>query len=392
MKKKKRILMDILMTIVLIVGICAALYPFVSDGLNQYVEQQVISYHQRKANEKNNEQIAAEKAKLAEKNREIAKKNNPGADPLANQPEKERAENRSYFEKHTIAVLKIPDINVSLPVYDQTNDVFLSRGATLLEGTSYPTGGTNTHAVISAHRGLPEAKLFTDLPKLKKGDQFFIEINQETLAYKVDDISVIEPTETEKLKIVEGQDYVTLMTCTPYMINSHRLLVRGHRVPYQKAMKKKIDAIDRDIKLRQTLLVIGCLLLAAILITFIYQRIKAAKIANRKYQLYFLLQDQAGQGLGGQIFQLYTRNGKRPLTRTGEYVYLTTDETGRLVEPALSGGRYTLKTEGLQLRIKVKKVNDRAFTILGGKQVQVVDTEEIPQVRVIKKTKENKFS
>lgn len=382
MKKKKRMITDILMILVLIVGICAALYPFVSDGLSQYVEQQVISYHQRKANEQNEEQIAAEKERLEQKNREIAKKNNPGADHLAGQPEKEPIQDMSFFERHTIAVLKIPEINVSLPVYDQTKDIFLTRGATLLEGTSYPTGGTSTHSVISAHRGLPEAKLFTDLPKLKKGDEFFIEINQETLAYKVDDITVIEPTETETLKIVEGKDYVTLMTCTPYMINSHRLLVRGYRVPYQKAMQKKIDDIDRDIQLRQLLLLIGCLLLAVLLIALIYQRIRAAKIANRKYELSFLLQDATGQGIGEKTFQLYTGNGKHPITKAGEKIFLTTDAAGHLAKTPLTGGRYSLKADGLQLKLKVKKVKARSFTIIGGKQATVIEAAEGVRVRL----------
>lgn len=102
---------------------------------------------------------------------------------------------KTYFEKHTIGVLTIPEINVHLPIFDETNTVLLEKGASLLEGTSYPTGGESTHAVISSHRGLPQAKLFTDLPKLTLGDSFYIEINGQTLAYQVDQIKTVEPTD-----------------------------------------------------------------------------------------------------------------------------------------------------------------------------------------------------
>ena len=117
----------------------------------------------------------------------------------------------------------------------------------LLEGTSYPTGGENTHAVISSHRGLPQAKLFTDLPKLTLGDSFYIEINGRTLAYQVDQIKTVEPTDTKDLRIEKGQDFVTLLTCTPYMVNSHRLLVRGHRVPYHaKEVQKEVQKVSEN--------------------------------------------------------------------------------------------------------------------------------------------------
>ncbi|MDT0901799.1 class C sortase, partial [Staphylococcus pseudintermedius] len=129
-------------------------------------------------------------------------------------------------------------------MFDTTNDLFLAKGTSLLEGTSYPTGGKSTHAVISGHRGLPSAKLFTDLPDLKKGDVFFIEINKRTLAYEIDQLKVVEPTETEDLLIEKDKDLVTLLTCTPYMINSHRLLVRGHRIPYTPKMAKNLQRAD----------------------------------------------------------------------------------------------------------------------------------------------------
>lgn len=378
MKRKRRLLMDSIMIMVLVIGIGLFLYPFVSDALNQYMEQQVISYYQEKANQKNEAQVQAEKEKMARKNQEIAKANNPGTDSLDEEPAKSVPKDKTYYEKHTIAVLKIPSIKVSLPVYDQTNEVFLSRGATLLEQTSYPTGGENTHAVISAHRGLPRAKLFTDLPELEKGDQFYIEINQETLAYEVDQIKTIEPTDTEDLRIVPGQDYVTLMTCTPYMINSHRLLVRGHRITYQKPMKKKIAVADRNIKLQQLALLAACLLLAGLLGWLIYRRIKAARIAKRNYDLHFYLQRSDGQPLAGVTFQLYSNNGKRPLTQKGKELSVTTNGQGEIKKEQLRGGRYQLKAADLTLNVFVKKVADKEFQVKQNKQLQLLmEAEQI---------------
>ena len=127
-----------------------------------------------------------------------------------------------------------PKINVNLPIFDQTTTKLLEKGACLLEGTSYPVGGVSTHAVLSSHRGLPQAKLFTDLPRLQIEDRFYIEINGQYLTYQIDQIQTVAPTKTETLQIQDNQDLVTLVTCTPYMINSHRLLVRGHRVAVEQ--------------------------------------------------------------------------------------------------------------------------------------------------------------
>ena len=126
--------------------------------------------------------------------------------------------------------LWVSKIGVELPIYHGTSDGVLQIAAGHLEGTSLPVGGESTHAVISAHRGLPSAKLFTNLDQLEVGDTFTITVLDRVLTYEVDKISIVLPTETDELKIAEGKDYVTLMTCTPYGINTHRLLVRGRRV------------------------------------------------------------------------------------------------------------------------------------------------------------------
>ena len=136
-----------------------------------------------------------------------------------------------------IGYIDIDKIQVKLPIYHGTSDAVLQVAAGHLEGTSLPVGGQSTHAVISAHRGLPSAKLFTNLDQLEVGDTFTITVLDRVLTYEVDQISIVLPTETDNLKVVDGKDYVTLMTCTPYGINSHRLLVRGRRIETPDKLK-----------------------------------------------------------------------------------------------------------------------------------------------------------
>ena len=132
----------------------------------------------------------------------------------------------------SLGYITIPKIDVNLPIYEGTSDDVLLKGVGHLEGSSYPLGGESTHSVLTGHRGLAEAVLFTDLDKLQEGDKFYLHIMAEVLAYQVDQVKVVLPEETDDLTIVQGQDYCTLVTCTPYAINTHRMLVRGTRVPY----------------------------------------------------------------------------------------------------------------------------------------------------------------
>lgn len=143
-----------------------------------------------------------------------------------------------------IGYVKIDKIGVELPVYHGTSDQVLNRGVGHLEGTSLPVGGKNTHCVMSAHRGLPSAKLFTDLDRLELGDTFQVIVLDQMLTYQVDQVKVITPTEVDDLLIVEGQDYCTLFTCTPYGINTHRLLVRGIRV--ETIVEKPVIYVSND--------------------------------------------------------------------------------------------------------------------------------------------------
>lgn len=135
--------------------------------------------------------------------------------------------------------VQIPKIGLDAPIYAGTSETVLQKGIGHMEGTSLPVGGESTHSVITGHRGLPSAELFTKLDELEIGDKFYIKYIGGTLAYEVDQIKVVEPTDFSQITIEEGQDYLTLLTCTPYMVNSHRLLVRGHRTEYVEAIQEK---------------------------------------------------------------------------------------------------------------------------------------------------------
>ncbi|WDN58175.1 class C sortase [Streptococcus parasuis] len=245
-KNIKRKLIDTIMVLILVSGIGVLSYPFIRNSLNDLINQQLIRHYQEEANQKSKEEYQQQLSKMEEMNKQFAYQNiSPGFDPFSDEA-KEIEETKVIYEDHIIGVISIPKISVRLPIFDQTTEAFLSKGATYLEGTSYPIGGESTHSVISGHRGLTEAKLFTDLPDLVKGDRFYIELGEgEIHAYQVDDIKVVEPTDVSSLQIVKGQDYITLVTCTPYMVNSHRLLVRGYRIPY---VPEQMESDEKEAK------------------------------------------------------------------------------------------------------------------------------------------------
>jgi len=170
--------------------------------------------------------------------------------------------------------VEIPVIDVKIPIYHYTTDESLEKGAGHLFGSSLPVGGESTHAILSAHRGLPSAKLFTDLNLVEEGDIFYLHILNQTLAYEVDQIQTVLPDQTESLAIEEGKDYVTLVTCTPYAVNTHRLLVRGHRTTVeaakeaQKSEKKVSGATNPSLPMILLCVVIG-IVIAAVLVTVI---------------------------------------------------------------------------------------------------------------------------
>ena len=234
MKKKAG---NLVICIIFLAGLSLLLYPFVANQWNNYRQKQLISGYEQAVSEKEAAEgidYDAERKKAEDYNEALlpcvlpdsfALAESSGVDPV-------------YMNTLNIAgdemmgSVEIPKINIKIPIYHTTEEEVLNKGAGHLEGSSLPVGGANTHAVISAHRGLPSASLFTDLDQLKEGDHFLIHVLNETLCYEVDKISVVKPENTTALAVEDGQDLVTLLTCTPYGVNTERLLVRGHRVPY----------------------------------------------------------------------------------------------------------------------------------------------------------------
>lgn len=179
--------------------------------------------------------------------------------------------------------IEIPDIKVKLPIYHGVSEATLQVGIGHVEGTSLPIGGEGTHSVLAGHRGLPSAKLFSNLDQLEIGDRFYLKVLNQTLAYEVDQIKVVLPTDTSLLDIEKGRDLVTLLTCTPYGINTHRLLVRGSRIPYQEKVEQKEETTNLGDQAAQInpmhALVIGGLVLfwAIILLILLIRRAKERK-------------------------------------------------------------------------------------------------------------------
>lgn len=241
-KQKKLLAAKFTMCLVFILGCLLFCYPFFSNWYARNVQTHVSNdYRQMVQKDVSQKKMDSLKKTMKNYNQKLQSGvSNIIKDPFADDSEKEGELDHAYNVVSRelgdiVAVVKIPIIDVNLPVYNNTTDLQLQEGAGLLRGTSMLTGGKGSHSVVTGHRGLPSARLFTDLPKLKTGDQFYIEILNEIHAYQVDKITVIEPSDTNALQAVSGEDYVSLMTCTPYMVNTHRLLVRGHRIPYNPA-------------------------------------------------------------------------------------------------------------------------------------------------------------
>ena len=173
--------------------------------------------------------------------------------------------------------VEIPKLKMSLPIYHGTEDTVLQIAVGHLEGSSLPVGGSGTHCVLTGHRGLPSAKLFSNLDEMEEGDTFSIHVLDRTLTYQVDQIRIVEPREVEDLEIEEGKDYCTLLTCTPYGINSHRLLVRGYRIANAvSAQRIPADAVQIDIVI-VVLAVAVVILLAGGILWFLVRRIYERK-------------------------------------------------------------------------------------------------------------------
>lgn len=225
-KRIKRRLPLLFILILLMMGVGLFMYPKVSNWISVYTAKTEICSYDKAVQQLDNTDKYKLIKEAQEYNKALAK--NDG-----NKLKKFNYD-RILSISGSMAYIDIPKINVYIPIFHGTNDKELEQGVGHMKGTSFPVGGESTHSVIAGHTGLPTAEIFTDIDQLVKGDIFYIHVLDEILAYKVDQIKVVLPDETDDTQIFQGEDYVTLLTCTPYGINDHRLLVRGTRIPYDK--------------------------------------------------------------------------------------------------------------------------------------------------------------
>ena len=241
-KKKSNYFITVILILTLLAGLSLLLYPSVSDYWNSFHQSQAISQYSEKV-----KNLDKEMRKKMWEDAQSYNQRMKGQNKDYTLSEEEKAEYESMLNVDSNGIMgyvEIPKINCSLPIYHGTTASVLQTAIGHLEWTSLPVGGESTHCVLSGHRGLPSAKLFTNLDKLNEGDIFMLRVMDEVLTYEVDQILIVEPQQVEALRIVEGKDYCTLVTCTPYGINSHRLLVRGHRIENVKEANKARVAAD----------------------------------------------------------------------------------------------------------------------------------------------------
>lgn len=266
-KKKQSNCINMILILMLFVGLSLLLYPSVSNYWN--------SLHSTKAIANYAEQVASLDENQYEEVWQAARAYNAVLADRSNGywlSDEQRADYEQLLDISGLGVMgyiEIPEIEVSLPIYHGTEDSVLQIAVGHLDWSSLPVGGESTHCVLSGHRGLPSAKLFTNLDKLVEGDLFLLRVLDEVLTYEVDQILIVEPHETEALQVVDGKDYCTLVTCTPYGINTHRLLVRGHRVDNieeARVIRVTADAIQIEPLLVAPVVAIPMLLVLVILL------------------------------------------------------------------------------------------------------------------------------
>lgn len=275
MKNKIKIIICVL---IFAAGLSVMLYPAVSNYLHQRHQMGVIDDYREQTEKMSQEQIEALKNDARRYNERLA-------DIAINGSASETSSDLEYqnllnISGDVMAYITIPVCDISLPIRHGCGEEVLQKSAGHIPESSLPIGGENTHAVITAHRGLPSAKLFTNIDSLKEGDLFFIHGVDETLAYKVDQIKVVLPDDISYLQITPGKDYVTLVTCTPYGINTHRLIVRGERTEYIREVEEE-QVADAKKKHNKTVILYVIGIIAAILVMLIVYFIRKRLIKQK---------------------------------------------------------------------------------------------------------------
>ena len=288
MKKKKNFVWNIFFALVFLAGAGVFLYPTVSDMWNQYRNARLVSRYDEAVTDLSDNEYQKLWNEAKEYNTEhpvnsIVDAFGEKADYVLSQPYDQILDPNGAG---LMGSIEIPKINAKLAIYHGLSKTVLEKGVGHVEGTSLPVGGKSTHAVLAAHRGLPSAKLFTDLDQMKKGDIFILHILGKNLAYKVDQIRTVLPEETGELDIVEGEDHVTLVTCTPYSVNTHRLLVRGIRTKYVEGEIRNDETISQRLAATDPKKVLaGGFAVLIVLILLIYLSVRYRDKKRRLRQL-----------------------------------------------------------------------------------------------------------
>lgn len=267
----RKSLSTIVLTIILIIGVSLLLYPTVSDYWNEFHQSKAIASYVEVVETMDEEKIQSILDEAIAYNERLRSKANRW-----NLSEEDIAEYNNTLNVSGTGIMgyiDIPSITVQLPVYHSTDEEVLQIGVGHIEGSSLPVGGEGTHAVVSGHRGLRSAKLFTDIDQLSEGDIFKFYVLGETLTYQIDQIRIVLPDELNDLKIEPGKDYVTLVTCTPYGINSHRLLVRGHRIENTDAEKTVVTEATQIKPLYVSVILSFILLILYVIVVKLIDRI-----------------------------------------------------------------------------------------------------------------------
>ena len=238
----KKHISTILLVLIFFIGLSLLLYPSFADYWNSFHQSRAIASYSEAVANIDNEAYERMIQAAEDFNAMLAEKDNQWA--ITDEEDVLYNETLDISGTGIMGYIDIPSIKVELPIYHGTSEGVLQVAVGHIEGTSLPVGGSGTHCVLSGHRGLPSAKLFTDLDKLVPGDLFTISVLDEVFTYEVDQILIVLPYEVDSLTIEEGKDYCTLVTCTPYGINSHRMLVRGHRVA--NAEEEKVVRVTAD--------------------------------------------------------------------------------------------------------------------------------------------------
>lgn len=266
---KKKNWSNIILIVVFFVGLSVLLYPTVSDYWNSLHQSQAIATYADSVENMDEQDYEKLWDAAVSYNQKLFQSGHGLG--LKDEEKEEYNELLDVSGTGIMSYIEIPKIKCSLPIYHGTDEGVLQIAVGHIEGSSLPVGGLNTHCVLSGHRGLPSAKLFSNLDKLEEGDIFMIRTLDQTLTYEVDQIRIVLPDEVDDLKIEEGKDLCTLVTCTPYGINTHRLLVRGHRVANQEeaeAVRVTADAMQVDNRIVAMCIAVPVLVLLLIYVAF----------------------------------------------------------------------------------------------------------------------------